>query len=117
MLRNIPRNAAQHDTRAAAAKPLANWRPWDDSSIVRCITTNGGDYNCHPSGLRSLTNRELAALQGFPHEHVFTGQTAGAIKKQIGNAFPPVIVKILLESIRKHLERVDAAEERRSGGY
>ncbi|KAG0648963.1 Cytosine-specific methyltransferase [Hyphodiscus hymeniophilus] len=113
VLSKVPRNATQHDIRAAASRPLASWHVWDDSSVVSCITTNGGDHNCHPSGKRSLTFRELAALQGFPHEYFFAGSCAKVIKRQIGNAVPPVIAKILFTSVRKHLERVDAAEQHR----
>jgi DNA (cytosine-5)-methyltransferase 1 len=109
VLRKIPRNASQHDIQAAYGR--ASYHTWNASSIVRCITTNGGDYNCHPSGERAFTLRELAALQGFPHEHFFTGNSAKVIKKQIGNAVPPMIAKIIFNSVRKHLEQADAAEK------
>ena len=113
VLGDIPRNASQHDKQAAMGRAI--YHPWDDSSIIRCITTNGGDYNCHPSGKRGLTYRELAALQGFPHEHSFTGNSAKVIKRQIGNAVPPSIAQIIFERIRKHLWKVDKTEMRGFG--
>lgn len=67
------------------------------------MTTSGGQ-NYHPSGKRDLTLREYACLQGFPLDHVFSGKH---VKKQIGNAVPPCIAKVLFESIRKDLERAD----------
>lgn len=51
-----------------------------------------------------MTNRELAALQTFPLQHVFHGQE---IRRQVGNAVPPVFGKILLGSLRRQLERRD----------
>jgi DNA (cytosine-5)-methyltransferase 1 len=56
-----------------------------------------------------LTERECAALQSFPNNHVFYGTR---IRRQIGNAVPPLIAKILLQAVRKHLEKADRAELR-----
>ena len=50
----------------------------------------------------------MAALQSFPNHHVFHG---GYIKKQIGNAVPPLIAEILFKAIVKHLKKVDRAEQ------
>lgn len=55
-----------------------------------------------------LTNREFAAIQGFPMEHVFGSRH---VKKQIGNAVPPVVAKVLLEACRKALEEADGVEK------
>lgn len=58
----------------------------------------------HPSGDRDLTDREFASLQGFPLEQKFGGV---GVKKQIGNAVPPVVARVILEGVRRALERVD----------
>lgn len=58
----------------------------------------------HPSGTRDFTIREFAALQGFPHEHVFG--TVGA-KRQVGNAVPPVVGRAVLGEVVRALERED----------
>ena len=83
---------------------------WDDSTIIpNCITTGGANGRGHPSGRRGLTCRELASLQTFPHSHVFLGKT---IRKQIGNAVPPLIAKLLFSQVKKQLEKVDAEEKK-----
>jgi len=70
------------------------------------MTTSGGQ-NYHPSGTRELTLREYACLQGFPTGHVFKGNY---VKKQIGNAVPPVVAKVLFGSIKADLEKIDGVE-------
>ena len=102
VLTRIPRNAANHDIEAACRRG-GNKVAWDDSGIATCITCDGGNKG-HPSGTRDFTEREIAALQSFPLHHVFYGN---AIKKQIGNAIPPLIAKIIFRAIIKHLERQD----------
>jgi DNA (cytosine-5)-methyltransferase 1 len=88
--------------------PHKQLTPWDDSKILpRAMTTSGGQ-NYHPSGTRDLTPREYATLQGFPSCHVFLGSY---VKKQIGNAVPPVVAKVLFESIKRDLDAVDAIVE------
>lgn len=105
VLASIPVDAEDHDI----AEQEARWggrraATWDGDWIApRCITTHGGQ-NYHPSGLRGFTNREFASLQGFPHDYRFSDTN---VKKQIGNAVPPLIGKVLFESIRQSLERAD----------
>lgn len=106
-LSSIPRNAANHDV---PVHPQGNYMPWDDSTIIpNCITTGGANGRGHPSGRRGLTCREVASLQTFPHGHVFKGQ---GIRKQIGNAVPPLIAKLVFSEVKRHLEHVDAEEKR-----
>jgi DNA (cytosine-5)-methyltransferase 1 len=101
---NIPLNTPDHDVRNTIERALP---PWDGNQIApRCITTSGGQ-NYHPSGRRDLTNREFAALQGFPNSHVFSGIE---VRKQIGNAVPPPIAMLLFSHIKKHLEKTDGVE-------
>lgn len=93
------------DGASACDKP-----PWDPDRILpRTITTSGGQ-NYHWSGTRELTLREFACLQGFPTKHRFV---APSIKKQIGNAFPPCVVKVLYDHLRRCLEREDGLEPSR----
>jgi DNA (cytosine-5)-methyltransferase 1 len=74
--------------------------------LPRCMTTSGGQ-NYHYSGIRCYTNREFACLQGFPIWHKFS---ESYVKKQIGNAFPPVVVQALYEHIQKYLHKRDGFE-------
>lgn len=108
----IPRNAPNHDVSAAGTR--GHYVPWDDSTIIpNCITTGGANGRGHPSGQRGLTCREVASLQTFPHDHVFLG---AQVMRQIGNAVPPLIGKIVLACAREHLEKSDTAEKKRLGG-
>ena len=94
-------------------KPLTRPRPAysPDAILTRCITTHGG-HNYHWSGLRQLTAREYATLQGFPPHHRFR-QADGitAVKKMIGNAFASTMVKVLYEHLAKNLLRADGLDQ------
>ena len=69
------------------------------------ITCSKG-VSYHPSGTRGFTLREIACLQGFPLEHEFRGSKI-EIRKQIGNAVPPIVAKIFLEQIIWALKEAD----------
>lgn len=47
---------------------------------------------------RRLSNRELAAIQTFPDDYVFTGSVRSQ-RKQIGNAVPPLMAKLIIEEL------------------
>ncbi|KAI1427431.1 S-adenosyl-L-methionine-dependent methyltransferase [Xylaria sp. FL1777] len=85
--------------------------PYNDRCQVGTVTTSGSEW-AHPSGKRNFTLRELAAIQGFPREHNFVG-TKTQINRQIGNAFPPVVVEILYRHLKKWLLRQDQVVPRR----
>ncbi|KAJ2995285.1 hypothetical protein NUW58_g1317 [Xylaria curta] len=76
-------------------------KPYSDRCQVGTVTTSGSEW-AHPSGKRNFTLRELACIQGFPMKHKFSG-TVTQINRQIGNAFPPVVVKTLYSHIRNWL--------------
>lgn len=52
----------------------------------------------HPTVDRLLTLRECARLQSFPDSFAFTGSWA-SVATQIGNAIPPLFMKVLAEQI------------------
>lgn len=102
LINSVPRDALNHDIESATfTQRRRSWCP--NGILPRAMTTSGGG-NCHPSGLRNLTLREFAVLQGFPVDHRFAGT---AIKKQIGNAVPPSMARILFTTARKALEKAD----------
>ncbi|KAI9880748.1 MAG: hypothetical protein M1830_000637 [Pleopsidium flavum] len=101
VISTIPRGFPNHDPEAA--RPRSEPPYPADEPLRSCITTSGGG-NIHPSGKRDLTHREFACLQGFPLEHKF-GPVR--VKKQIGNAVPPSIAKVLFEEIKKALLKAD----------
>ena len=80
--------------------------PYDGHKYLPKAITCGGGGNWHPSGKRDFSLKEYAALQGFPPVHTFAGGD-GQILEQIGNAVPPIIAKVLMESIIKDLKAAD----------
>ncbi|KAK6351630.1 hypothetical protein TWF718_004784 [Orbilia javanica] len=112
----IPRHALDHDIEilenVAPSSLKLPPHEWDQPfrSTIKC---GGGEYNLHPSRNRKFTLRELACLQSFPLDHRFCGKK-GEKMRQIGNAFPPRLVGTVMESVRKHLEKID--EEWKGGG-
>ena len=51
---------------------------------------------------RRMSIREIAAIQTFPDDYVFSG-SFNSIHKQIGNAVPPLLGKIVVEELLKWL--------------
>ena len=74
----------------------------DEPSVT--LTVNfvfpGSNKCIHPFQNRALTPREGARLQGFEDNYVFIGNRS-QIVKQIGNAVPPILGKVIAESILK----------------
>lgn len=108
----IPHGTADHDVQAA----LDRWTlrgcekvPFNANQPACTITCNGGEKNYHPSGRRGFTDREFAALQTFPHSHQFGPQ---GVRKQIGNAVPPVLAKAIYREVIRSLRRTDQKEQR-----
>ena len=58
----------------------------------------GGTWGYHLEEPRPLTNRERARLFGFPDDFIFEGNIA-QVRKQIGNAVPPVGVRAVAKEI------------------
>ena len=58
----------------------------------------GGTWGYHYPEPRPLTNRERARLQSFPDDFIFEGSIAD-VRRQIGNAVPPVGVKHLAKAL------------------
>ncbi|KAK0749580.1 S-adenosyl-L-methionine-dependent methyltransferase, partial [Schizothecium vesticola] len=89
-------------------KPFDHPRtPWSPKGLLPNTMTCGGGQNYHWSGKRDFTLREYALLQGFPAFHQFE---APCIKKQIGNAFPPSVVKIFYTHLIAWLDKTDGAD-------
>jgi len=78
---------------------------WDG----QCPTITGGFDSFtrgrygHPKFNRSLTAREAALLQGFPVDFEFIGNR-GEVRKQIGNAVPPPLAKVIGRAVIDMLE-------------
>ncbi|HET6841398.1 MAG TPA: DNA cytosine methyltransferase [Candidatus Angelobacter sp.] len=63
-----------------------------------------------PDGkLRYLTVRESARVQTFPDEYVFQGSWTEAMR-QLGNAVPVTLAKIIATHVRKHLRESEVSQ-------
>jgi DNA (cytosine-5)-methyltransferase 1 len=62
----------------------------------------------HPDNLRRMTARELAAVQSFPDNFVFSGTKTSAYR-QIANAVPPLLGKAIGEMLTKSKCRIKSA--------
>lgn len=71
-------------------------------TIVAC--GGGGTWGYHWKEPRPLTNRERARIQTFPNDFKFFGSPT-EIRKQIGNAVPPLGIKPIAEALLKSAER------------
>lgn len=74
----------------------------DKPSTTIIAAGGGGTWGYHYSEPRSLTNRERARLFTFPDDMEFCGSIT-EVRRQIGNAVPPLGVKPVAESIMSFL--------------
>ena len=95
----------RHPLHQPYLQPFQNPRaPWDGDKPLPFTVTCRAAESYHWSGLRQFTPREYALLQGFPLHHNFAGNY---VKKQIGNAFPPIFVKMLYKHLVNWLDSQD----------
>lgn len=76
-----------------------------DVSQPSCTIDTGNNHSnyFHPLYNRIPTVREAARLQSFPDDFVFVGNRSEQYR-QVGNAVPPLLSKILAEKIREVFE-------------
>ena len=75
---------------------------WDEPSPTidtRFDAASNGTNN-HPFLHRAITPREAARLQSFDDKFIFLGAKVH-IRKQIGNAVPPLLAKAIADQISK----------------
>lgn len=73
---------------------------WDKPAsglTTRCISYSNGRFG-HPEQDRAISIREVALLQTFPFDYIFTGSMVSKAK-QIGNAVPPKMAEALGKAI------------------
>lgn len=78
---------------------------WDKPSYTIATYFNrvGNGCNLHPEQNRVMSNREAARFQSFPDDFVFQGSKASQYK-QIGNAVPPLLARMVAGLIKPHLD-------------
>ena len=74
-------------------------------SYTMIASGGGGTWGYHYTEPRPLTNRERARLQSFPDDFKFQGSIT-EVRRQIGNAVPPVGIHPFAERILNVLEGV-----------
>jgi DNA (cytosine-5)-methyltransferase 1 len=91
--------------RPPSGYPTTYKRFWWDRpapAVTTCFSSISSQNNVHPRDTRAITIREAARLQTFPDDFKFENSIS-SIRKQIGNAVPPELAKVLADEIKKHL--------------
>ena len=82
---------------------------WDRPAsglTTRCISYSNGRFG-HPEQDRAISVREAACLQTFPHDFLFEGSLT-SMARQIGNAVPVRLAKIIGQHVTEHLKEIRA---------
>ncbi|NEQ97809.1 MAG: DNA cytosine methyltransferase [Cyanothece sp. SIO2G6] len=79
------------------------------SPTVVTMPNHAGTSMCRPSELRAISVGEAAAIQEFPNDWIFSGNTSSKFR-QIGNAVPVRLGRVAGEVIMRLLDRI-ASEE------
>lgn len=107
MLKHIPEGGNYKDLpKELAVKGLMSniYRRLHRNKPSPTIIANGGGgtWGYHYEEPRALTNRERARLQTFPDDFIFEGPI-GEVRKQIGNAVPPLGILPTALDLKKYL--------------
>lgn len=83
---------------------------WDEPAptmTTQCTGLGNGRFG-HPEQNRAISLREAARFQTFPDTYKFYEDDANfnpsVICRQIGNAVPPLLGRVIAKSIKKHLQ-------------
>lgn len=78
-------------------------------TIATYFNRPGNGTNIHPHEDRTISNREAARLQSFPDSYKFLGGD-GAVRRQIGNAVPPLLGSAVARSILPLVESLGVVD-------
>lgn len=90
------------------------YRRFSRLEINGTITARANPENCgiiHPLENRRYSVREIARIQSFPDDFVFTCESITATYAMIGNAVPPLLGKVIGESIIASLNGTNEKED------
>lgn len=85
----------------------------EDVSVTittRFDTPSSGKFT-HPFLNRAITVREAARIQSFPDNYKFVG-TKGSQMKQVGNAVPPLLAKMIADTITNDIVESEKLHEK-----
>lgn len=100
--KNLPENERTKSVHSGAYGRM-EWNKPSYTITTRFDTPSAGRV-IHPDLNRALTPREAARIQSFDDDFIFIGNKT-SIGKQIGNAVPPLLGKIIAEILNKIVKR------------
>lgn len=85
------------------------WNEPSPTMTTHCIGYGNGRFG-HPDQDRAISLREASLLQTFPVKYKFFNEKDGSyssvvVARQIGNAVPVRLGRVIAKSIRKHIEQ------------
>lgn len=89
------------------------YRRFARSEINGTITAAATPENCgiiHPTQDRRYSVREIARIQSFPDDFLFVGDSIASKYRIIGNAVPPLLGKVIGNSIINTLNTIDSVK-------
>jgi len=75
-------------------------------TITTYFNRLGNSSNLHPEQQRMISIREGARIQSFKDSYIFLGSKTSQYK-QIGNAVPPLLARVIAEVIKPHLKSLN----------
>jgi DNA (cytosine-5)-methyltransferase 1 len=109
-LREKPKKEGKGDHKRAFSDIYTRMHPDKPSPTIttKCTSISNGRFGHYDmSQDRAISVREAAALQTFPDDYVFYGDSFMATAKMVGNAVPPKLSQFFAEHLLKGL-RPDA---------
>jgi DNA (cytosine-5)-methyltransferase 1 len=102
---NIPSQRLEQIRRSGGRTTYYGRLVFDKPSFTITTYFNrlGNGCNLHPSQDRIISTREGARLQSFKDSFIFYGSKTSQYK-QIGNAVPPLLARVIAETIKPHLK-------------